>query len=77
MKAVSEKFAEQLEDLRYRLTEIYDAKRRKALDDYNIFMAIAEDIGYDATGRATKTNELDPISEELRRFITAIDEGKE
>jgi type I restriction-modification system DNA methylase subunit len=76
-KAVSEKFTEQIEDLRYRLTEIYDAKRRKALDDYNIFMAIAEDIGYDATGRATKTNELDPISEELRRFITAIEEGKE
>jgi type I restriction enzyme M protein len=76
-KAVSEQFNEQIESLRNRLTEIYDEKRREALDDYNIFMAIADDIGYDATGRATKTNELDSITEELRSFIKAIEEGKE
>ena len=39
-------------------------------------MAIAEDIGYDATGRPTKTNELDPIAAELARFIAVIEERK-
>jgi len=37
-------------------------------------MAIAVDIGYDATGRATKTNDLEPIANELRRFIDEIEE---
>ena len=76
-KGVSVGFAEKLEEIRYRLSEIYEVRRRKALDDYNIFMAISQDIGYDATGRATKTNELEPIAAELARFITAIEEGKE
>src|ERR1035437_1143905 len=64
--------------LRYRLAgryEEYEEYRRKALPDYEIFMAIAEDIGYDATGRQTKTNELDAIGQELRRFIKAIEQG--
>jgi len=39
-------------------------------------MAIAEDIGYDATGRTSKTNELDLIGVELARFIVAIEEGE-
>lgn len=65
-----------MEDLRYRLSEIYDERRRKNLPDYDIFMAIAEDIGYDATGRETKTKELEPIGQELTRFIQAIEEGK-
>jgi len=34
----------------------------KQLDDYPIFMAIAEDIGYDAAGRSTGKNELPEIS---------------
>ena len=33
-----------------------------------IFMAIAEHIGYDATGREDKINDLDMICEEYRRF---------
>lgn len=32
-------------------------------------MAIAENIGYDATGRKTTLNELDVIGEELGKFI--------
>ena len=35
-------------------------------------MAIAQEIGYDATGKPTATNELDTISEELTKFINAI-----
>ena len=34
-----------------------------------IFMAIAEDIGFDATGKPTKVNELDEIGVALVDFI--------
>ena len=34
-----------------------------------IFMAIAEDIGFDATGKPTKVNELDEIGVALADFI--------
>lgn len=73
---IHNRFATKVEELRYRLTEVYEERRRKDLPDYPIFMAIAEDIGYDATGRQTKTNELEPIAKELARFITAIERGK-
>ena len=49
----------------------------RLLNDYSIFMAIAEDIGYDATGKETKRNELPAISKELEKFIKAIEEGKD
>jgi type I restriction enzyme M protein len=73
---ISDRFTAQADELRYQLTELYEERRRKDLPDYPIFMAIAEDIGYDATGRPTKTNELDTIAAELARFISAIEEGK-
>lgn len=76
VQEISVRFAAQSDELRYQLAELYEVRRRKDLPDYPIFMAIAEDIGYDATNRATKTNELVPIGEELARFITAIEEGQ-
>ena len=75
-KAISEEFSGKLADLRFELTEIYEERRRKELPDYPIFMAIAEDIGYDSTGRATKVNELEAIAVELERFINAVEEGE-
>ena len=50
----------------------YRIEKQKQLEDYQIFMAIAEDIGYDATGKETGNNELDSIETELKRFITHI-----
>lgn len=76
-KEISDCFSTQASELRFELAEIYEERRRKELPDYPILMAIAEDIGYDATGRPTKVNELDAIAEELERFIKAIEEGKE
>ncbi len=35
-------------------------------------MAIAENIGYDATGRNTGNNELTEIAKELSKFIAHI-----
>ena len=36
-------------------------------------MAIAEEIGYDATGKKTAVNELEVIGKELERFIKFIE----
>ncbi len=77
-KEVSETATAKVEALRYRLSEIYEAKRRAALADYPIFMAIAEDIGYDATGKKTpnKPNDFEIITLELRRFIEQVEKGE-
>jgi type I restriction enzyme M protein len=48
--------------------------RKKAegekLENYPIFMAIAEHIGYDATGRKIPQNDLDKIVEEHHQFVS-------
>lgn len=46
-----------------------DYKRFETDQQYEIFMAIAEHIGYDATGKPTQLNELNSIAEELIRFL--------
>ena len=75
-REIADLFSEKVEALKFQLAELFEERRRKDLPAYPIFMAIAEEIGYDATGRKSKTNELDPISEELARFITTIEEAK-
>lgn len=64
-------FTEQLNELKEHLEEVYMQRRQETLPDYSIFMAIADDIGYDATGKPTSTNELTVIGAELARFIEA------
>lgn len=51
----------------------FKSAKQKASDDYPIFMVIAEDIGYDATGSNTNYNELIEIGKELSKFIVHID----
>lgn len=75
-KEVTGQYNETLEALREKLLEAYETMRREKLDDYDIFMAIAEDIGYDATGKETGNNELDVIAPELARFIETIENGE-
>lgn len=65
-------FTDKVNLLKEELTEKYFTAKQKALDDYPIFMAIAEDIGYDATGRNTNNNELLEIGNELAKFINHI-----
>ena len=50
----------------------YLTTKQNELDDYDIFMAIAENIGYDATGKKTGINELVEIGTELAKFINNI-----
>jgi type I restriction enzyme M protein len=69
---LQQQFTDKLNLFKEEMTEKYFSTKQNILDDYPIFMAIAEDIGYDATGRETKTNELVEIGTELHKFITHI-----
>ena len=75
-KEVSEYYRQQVDALKEELLESYDERRQEVLDDYPILMAIAEDIGYDATGKETHNSELGAIGEELNRFIRAVEQGQ-
>jgi len=68
-------FTEKVNDFKETLTEKYIEEKKK-LNDYPIFMAIADNIGYDAVGKPTGINELDFIGKELERFIETIEAGK-
>ena len=76
-QAITEEYDEQIEFTKENLSDAYLEQYKQMLNDYPIFMAIAEDIGYDATGKETKRNELPAISEELAKFIKAIEERKD
>mgnify|MGYP001584044877 CR=1 FL=1 len=65
-------FTDKMNLLKEEMTEKYFTAKQQTLDDYTIFMAIAEDIGYDATGRNTGNNELIEIGKELSKFIAHI-----
>lgn len=66
-------YTEKLNNLKEELQEAFTKERQSKLPDYPIFMAIAEDIGYDATGKPTNNNELDIIGKELTKFINSLD----
>ena len=67
-----EEYAAKIDELKTNLTEQYLQAKQNELPDYPIFMAIAEEIGYDATGKKTATNELEIIGEELKKFIATL-----
>ena len=76
-KEVTAEYKDRIDALKEFLNEQYAEEKQKVLNDYPIFMAIAEDIGYDATGKLTNNNELDFISVELAWFIEEIESGKD
>lgn len=65
-------YATKVDELKSQLSEEYQQSKQSELPDYPIFMAIAEEIGYDATGKKTAVNELDLIGEELKKFIKSL-----
>lgn len=73
---VNAEYKEKIDALKEALNEQSLVDRQKSLEDYDIFMAIAEDIGYDAAGKPTNNNELDIIGTELVYFIEAIERGE-
>ena len=82
IRAIGDAVNDELEKLRDRMEELYAARRRTTLPDYDIFMAIADDIGYDATGKPTDRTqkdgigELAPIGAELAQFIAKLEEKR-
>lgn len=76
-KELSDEYSEKIKAVKEALDDEYIAQVKDKLTDYPIFMAIAEDIGYDATGRDTGNNELDQIAPELGRFIQAVITGQD
>ena len=69
---IDEEYKIRIEKVKEVILSAYTSECQKVLPDYPIFMAIAEEIGYDATGKKTSNNELDVISEELKKFIAAL-----
>lgn len=74
--AITQKYKDEVESLQSQLIESYQDLKGKEFSekglDYDVFMVIAENIGYDATGKPTGINELDAISIELKQFINNI-----
>ena len=73
---INDKYKEKIDSLKERMNEQYNEEKRKILRNYDIFMAIAEDIGYDATGKFTNNNELDFIAKELTIFLESVERGE-
>lgn len=65
-------YAIKIDELKSHLIEEYQQAKQSELPDYPIFMAIAEEIGYDATGKKTTVNELTIIGQELKKFINSL-----
>lgn len=74
-QATNEDYNERIANLREALEDDFLAKVKAQVEDYPIFMAIAEDIGYDATGRPTAQNELDTVTRELAQFLEQLEAG--
>jgi type I restriction enzyme M protein len=74
-QATTDDYNERIANLREALEDDFLAKVKTQVEDYPIFMAIAEDIGYDATGRPTAQNELDTVTRELARFLEQLEAG--
>lgn len=73
---IQAEYREKINTLKDNMEDLYLQKRQSELPDYSIFMALAEDIGYDATGKNTGKNELNFIGTELKRFINEEVEGE-
>jgi type I restriction enzyme M protein len=74
------------DDLNNQIATLHETIREKADEtfrsiepqfDYPIFMAIAENIGYDATGRETAENDLPAIAVQLTDFLRSVKEKRD
>lgn len=74
---ITKDYAERITEIKENLQDEYRTELARDVTNYPIFMAIAEQIGYDATGRKTSVNELETIATELSRFISDINAGRD
>ena len=75
LQVTTDDYNERIATLREALEDDFIEKVKAHLEDYPIFMAIAEDIGYDATGRPTAVNELETVAKELAIFLAHLERG--
>jgi type I restriction enzyme M protein len=69
-KDQSDQINAQIKELKNNIeTEAENLFKKESKFNYPIFMAIAENIGFDATGRDTNKNDLIEISEKLKEFL--------
>ena len=80
-KEISDEYAELRNEFKEELEEHYQVEKQKQLTDYPIFMAIAENIGYDASGKNTykiisrdESEEIDGKGEK-HIYITEVQEN--
>lgn len=66
---ITAEYAARVSRLKNEISQRYQDLKKMRLPDYPIFMAIAENIGYDATGRTISKNDLVEIGRELKQFI--------
>ena len=71
-KQVTEQYRQKIADFKEQLEEHFAEQLKEEMLDYPIFMAIAEQIGYDATGKEIDVNDLEMIETELKKFIESI-----
>jgi type I restriction enzyme M protein len=64
---------DKIKDYKDDIYEKAEAKfKRNKRFQYSIFMAIAEHIGFDATGRETRQNDLPQIIEDYKEFYNGL-----
>ena len=76
-KGVRDECRENIDTLQKEMKAAYAKAQKEKMANYPIFMALAENIGYDATGRETNKNDLEEIGKELATFITKIEAGQD
>lgn len=69
---VNQEYVEKISELQEEMTARFQEERSKQLPDYPIFMAIAENIGYDAVGK--NTSKLISRNEEIEGNFKTITE---
>jgi len=70
-------FTDQINEIKENLQDEYLTTLSKQVANYPIFMATAENVGYDASGKKTGVNDLETVAVELGNFINEIKAGKE
>lgn len=74
--AISAEYNQRINDLKESMADLYLEEKQKTLDDYPIFMAIAEKIGYDAAGKTILDNDLEMIQSHLSSFIEDVNKNE-
>lgn len=69
---VNQEYADKISELQEEMTVRFQEERSRQLPDYPIFMAIAENIGYDAVGK--NTSKLISRNEEIEGNFKTITE---